>query len=220
MLIYCLIPARKGSKRIKNKNLILFKGKHLINHTVKHAIQSKLVNKVFVSTNDKRVSKIVPNSVYIVNRPGNISKDKSSTEESISHFFSYLKKYKIELPDAIVLLQCTSPYREYNDIDLAIKNFKKKKFDSLFSAFKNKNLFWRFENKNLKPINYNPKKRKREQEMNNQLIENGSIYIFKTKGFLKNKCRIFGKIGSYIMKRENSFQIDNYEDIRFIKKIK
>ena len=118
------------------------------------------------------------------------------------------------------MLQCTSPYREKNDIDLAIKNFKKKKLDSLFSSCRNKNLFWTLYKKKLIPKNYNPLQRKREQDMEEQLIENGSIYIFKTKGFLKNKCRLFGKIGTYIMKKKNSFQIDDYEDIELIRSLK
>jgi len=220
MLIYCLIPARKGSKRIKNKNLILLDGEHLINHTIKHAIKSKLINSVFVSTNYKKIKEIVPKSINVIKRPENISRDKSTTEQCISHFFLHLIKNKIKLPDLVVLLQCTSPYREKNDIDLAIKNFKRNKLDSLFSACKNKNLFWILDKKNLRPINYNPINRRREQEMKTQLIENGSIYIFNTKGFIRHKSRLFGKVGFHIMKRENSYQIDEYEDINLIKKLK
>ncbi len=220
MLIYGLIPARRGSKRIKNKNLISLKGDYLVNHTVKHALRTKLINIVFVSTNDKKIRKILPKNVSIINRPENISKDTSTTEECIFHFILTLRKNKMKIPDAIVLLQCTSPYREKNDIDLAIKNFKKNKLDSLFSSCRNKNLFWIFNKKKLVPKNYTPLKRKREQDMEEQVIENGSIYIFKTKGFLKNKCRLFGEIGTHIMKKKNSFQIDDYEDIGLIRSLK
>ena len=220
MLIYCLIPARKGSKRIKNKNLILIKNNHLINFTVRSALNTKQINKVFVSTNDPKIKKILSKNVNIVNRPENISKDNSSTEVCITHFISYLIKNKIKKPNAIVLLQCTSPFREKNDIDLAIKNFKNKKLDSLFSACENKNLFWTLNKEKLVPINYIPSKRQREQKMKKQFMENGSVYIFKTDGFTKSKCRLFGKIGVHIMKKENSFQIDENEDVKIIKKLK
>ena len=86
MLIYSLIPARKGSKRIKNKNLISLKGEYLINHTIKHALRTELIDSIFVSTNDKKIIKILPKDVSIVNRPVNISKDTSTTEECIFHF--------------------------------------------------------------------------------------------------------------------------------------
>ena len=56
--------------------------------------------------------------------------------------------------------------------------------------------------------------------MKEQFIENGSIFIFKTKEFKKHKCRLFGKIGIHVMKKENSFQIDDPEDIKLIKKLK
>ena len=55
--------------------------------------------------------------------------------------------------------------------------------------------------------------------MQEQYIENGSIYVFNTKGFVKNKCRLFGKIGIHIMKKKNSYQIDDQEDIEIITKL-
>ena len=48
MSIYCLIPARKGSKRIKNKNLMKLNNKYLITHSVEHAKKSREIKKVFV----------------------------------------------------------------------------------------------------------------------------------------------------------------------------
>ncbi len=220
MIIYCLIPARRGSKRIKNKNLILLNGKPLITISVESALRTKLINKTFVSTNDEKIIKKVNKKAFIIKRPNNISKDNSTTEQTVSHFINYLKKNKIILPDLIVLLQCTSPFREKKDIHLSIQHLIRNKLDSLFSGCTNKNLFWIINKKKLQPINYDPKKRLREQKMKDQFIENGSIFVFKTKGFIKNKCRIFGKVGVYIMKRENSFQIDDPQDIDFIKKIK
>tara|TARA_B100000927_G_scaffold289216_1_gene285399 strand:+ start:509 stop:1174 length:666 start_codon:yes stop_codon:yes gene_type:complete len=218
MIIYSLIPARKGSKRIKNKNLLKFNKKHLVNITTESSINTKLINKTFVSTNDKKIIKVLDNSVDIINRPENISTDKSTTEEAIVHFIKFLREKQIKLPNIIVLLQCTSPLRENNDIKLAIEKFLKGKYDSLFSGCKNKNLFWTKKNKKLIPLNYMPSKRQREQKMKNQYLENGSIYVFKTSGFIKKKCRLFGKIGVYIMKKQNSLQIDDSEDIEMIKK--
>ena len=92
MIIYCLIPARRGSKRIKNKNLILLNGKPLITISVESALRTKLINKTFVSTNDEKIIKKVNKKAFIIKRPNNISKDNSTTEQAVSHFINYLKK--------------------------------------------------------------------------------------------------------------------------------
>lgn len=218
MSIYCIIPARSGSKRIKNKNLLKLKGQPLINYTIKHALCSKKINKIFISTDDEKIIKIAPKKIHIIKRPKNLSGDLTSTEKVIFHFLDELKKRKIRKPKYIVLLQCTSPFREKNDIDKAINFCISKKYDSIFSGVINKNLFWVRE-KRLKPINYVPQKRLTEQKMKDQFIENGSIYIFKTSGFIKSKSRLFGKIGIHLMSKKNSLQLDDLEDLNFIKKL-
>ena len=73
---------------------------------------------------------------------------------------------------------------------------------------------------NLPPmINYSPKKRQNRQNMSDYLIENGSIYIFKTKLFSKYNSRLFGKIGGYEMKKISIYEIDDPSDIGEFKKI-
>ena len=220
MLIYSFIPARKGSKRIPNKNIKKLNGIPLINYTINHCLKSKFINKTFVSSNDNKLLNLIKGkSIYKIKRPNILSGDTSSTEGAVLHFITYLNKEKITLPDLIVLLQCTSPKRHANDIDNAINIFKKKKYDSLFTACSNKNLFWKFNNKKYLPINYNFKKRLTEQRMKEQYVENGSFYIFKTKKFIKHKSRLFENIGIYLMSKINSFQLDDYEDMKILKKI-
>ena len=51
----CIIPARKGSKRIKNKNIELFAGKPLISYVIKTAKKSKLFSRIIVSTDSKKL---------------------------------------------------------------------------------------------------------------------------------------------------------------------
>lgn len=217
MSIYCLIPARGGSKRIKNKNLLKLNGQPLINHTIKHALNSKKINKIYVSTDDKKISHIIPKKISIIKRPKYLSGDFTTTEEVIFHFLNELSKKKVNVPKYIVLLQCTSPFREKNDIDEAIRLLIDKRYDSVFSGVINKNLFWVMKKK-IKPVNYIPKKRLTEQKMRKQYIENGSIYVFRTSGFIKSKCRLFGKIGIHLMSKKNSLQLDDMEDLNLIKK--
>jgi CMP-N-acetylneuraminic acid synthetase len=127
VLIYSFIPARKGSKRIPNKNVKKLNGIPLINYTINHCLKSKFINKTFISSNDnKLLSLIKGKNIYKIKRPNILSGDASSTEDAVLHFIKYLNKEKITLPDLIILLQCTSPKRHAHDIDNAINLFKKK----------------------------------------------------------------------------------------------
>ena len=58
------------------------------------------------------------------------------------------------------------------------------------------------------------------QKIKNKYLENGSFYIFKANKFLKKKCRLFGKIGTYEMSKIYSFQIDEREDVEIINSLK
>ena len=57
--IIAIIPARGGSKRIKNKNLVNFFGKPMINYSLELAINSKIFDKIFVSTDSKKIIQTV-----------------------------------------------------------------------------------------------------------------------------------------------------------------
>ena len=114
----------------------------------------------------------------------------------------------------IVLLQATSPMRTSEDIIGCIKKFNNKKLDSIFSIYKEKNFLWRKTKKRLQSISFNYKYRERAQKMDYIYHENGAIFIFKIKKFLKEKNRIFGKFDFFEMKKSNSIDIDDKEDLR------
>ncbi len=214
--IVAIILARKYSKRIKNKNKFKVNGKPLIKYTIESVMKSKLINRCYLFSDDKYLKNFCKNKIIFVDRPKKLSGDKISSDLVLLNFFK--KFYKNKSEEIIVFLQATSPLRQNNDIDNAIKKFKKNRYDSLFSCYKDKSLFWIKKNKKYLPINYLPFKRKREQEMLKQYVENGSIYVFNKNNFIKSKVRIFGNIGIYIMKRIDSFQLDTYEDLKILKK--
>ncbi len=215
MYIHSIILARGGSKGIKNKNLFPIKNKPLIYWSIKRSTESKYVNYTWVSSNDNKILKFSKkNKAKIIKRPSELSKDNSSSESAWIHAINYIKKnYKIDL---ILGIQPTSPIRNKNDFDKAIKFFLKKKYDSLFSSNKIHDInTWKI-NKGKLVSKYNYKKRKRRQEIKNNFLENGSFYIFKSKEFLKKKNRLFGKIGKYDMEKKAMYQIDDKIDIKII----
>ena len=86
-MILGLIPARSGSKRIKNKNIYELNGKPLIQYTIEAAKNSKLLDDVIVSTDSKRIAEIANN--FNINvpflRPKKLSGDKIEMIEVIKH---------------------------------------------------------------------------------------------------------------------------------------
>ena len=95
----CLIPARIGSKRVKLKNMINFFGKPIIYYSIKTALNSKLFDKIIVSTDSKKIAKIAnkygAETPFI--RPKSISSDSSSDFEVLNHFYKFTKLQKINL---------------------------------------------------------------------------------------------------------------------------
>ena len=217
MKITCLIPARSGSKRIKNKNIIKFKKTNLLKFVIKEITNSKIINKfVLASDNPLYYSRLdnLKNKVVFFQRGKSSSKDNSSSESVI---IEYLKKTKDD-SDILILLQVTNPFITKNQLDSAISEFLNCDYDSMLSGVKNKYFFWK--NKvNSKSINYNYKKRVRSQNFNENFIENGSFYIFYKKNFLKYKNRLHGKIGIYEMPIESIHELDDMNDLRIIKKL-
>ena len=216
---FTIILARAGSKEIKNKNIINLKGKPLLYWTIKNSLKSKKINSTFVSSDSDKILQIAKKfGALTIKRPKKFSKDNSSSEDAWLHALDEINK-KYTIPSHIVGLQITSPIRDIDDIDKAINHLEKNKYDSLFSCQVVKDFFiWKTKNFKL-TSNYNYKKRKLRQKIDEQYLENGSIYIFDAQKFKKSKNRLFGKIGNYVMKKRTSFQIDDAEDLKIIKKI-
>jgi N,N'-diacetyl-8-epilegionaminate cytidylyltransferase len=124
---YAFIFARGGSKGLKNKNIRMFNGKHLISYSINLAKQNKNIKKVFVSSDDKKIIKI---SKYYgaetILRPKSLSKDNSSELKAWKHAIEYLNR-KEDSFDNFICLPCTSPLRKIKDINNALKTLKRKK---------------------------------------------------------------------------------------------
>ena len=132
----CIIPARQGSKRLKNKNILNFFGKPMIYYPIKAAIRSKLFSNVFVSTDSKKYAKIASQHGAEVPflRPKNISLDKSTDITFFKHALDWLKENENILPKLFVHLRPTTPFRNPKVVDTAIKEFLKGKYTALRSC--------------------------------------------------------------------------------------
>lgn len=214
MNIFAIIPARGGSKRLPRKNLLPLAGKPLIAYTIEHALQSQLVSRVIVSTDDDDIADTSRQyGAEVLMRPAELSEDISSSESALQHAVNHYETKERIVPDVVVFLQCTSPLRDDDDIDKAITTFQANEADSLFSAFKFNKFLWEIVDGRARSINYDYKRRSREQDCPVQFQENGSIYVFKPWVLQECNNRLGGKIALSEMSYLNSFQIDESDDI-------
>ena len=213
MNILAIIPARGGSKGIPLKNIKKLNGKPLIYHAIHSCQASKNINRIIVSTDDRKISKYAASlGAEIIHRPKKISGNSSEVESAMMHTLKKLEKQKY-FPDIVTLIQPTSPLRTFSDIDKAFTIFYHGHYDSVLSGHISKYFLWKKKNSKIIPFNYSPNKRPTRQEMKSDLIiENGAIYITKYSKIKKSKCRVSGKIGVYLMPEELSIDINNFVD--------
>lgn len=216
-----LIPARGGSKRIKNKNLIKINNHPLIDYTLNVCKKFKNIETV-ISTDSNLIKKYCYKKGFfnIYDRPKKYSKDHSLMIEVILDYLNYLSRNKIKKYKYLILLQPTSPLRTYFDIKKSLNFFKKKKLESLASVSKMrehpyecveiKNKKWNYlsepENKNLISQNYK----------SNFFFIDGSIYI-NSINFIKKHKSLIVKGKTEFLKNNNDFaiDIDHPEDLQF-----
>ena len=125
MNILGLIPARSGSKELKNKNLLKINGKTLLEIALQEAKKSKYINKVFLSTDSKSyktiLKKLKIENDYI--RPKKLASNKASIYDVARHAVKWFEDQNYEI-DYVVILQPTTPFRTAKDIDKVIRAYK------------------------------------------------------------------------------------------------
>lgn len=130
--ILAIVGLRSGSTGLKNKNIRILGNKPLVGWILTSAKKSKFINRVIVSTDSKKYSKICKNFgaevPYI--RPKYLSTKLSHEIEFIKHMINYLKKNEDYKPDIVVRLLATVPFQKIADIDKIIKLVASNKYDS------------------------------------------------------------------------------------------
>ncbi|MEA3286905.1 MAG: acylneuraminate cytidylyltransferase family protein [Candidatus Marinimicrobia bacterium] len=218
MEIYCIIPARGGSKGVPQKNVRLFLGQPLITHSIQYAQSASLVTSVFVSTDDNHIADVSRQAgAEIIPRPAEFATDTATTESAIVHALQWWQEHE-HLPDIIVLLQATSPLRPTGSLDKALQHFQDQGFDSLLSISPTHRFFWKVDGSKAQ-AEYDYLNRPRRQDMTEddiRYVENGSVYIFTRKHFANSKNRLGGQIGYTIFPEKYSLEIDTELDFQLL----
>ena len=213
--LIAIIPARSGSKGLKDKNIRLLNGKPLLAYSVEAAIGAGLFD---VSTDSQEYADIA--ETYGADEPflrdEQNSGDASSSWDAVREV---LRKYKANGKeyDVCVLLQPTSPMRTAEDIKGAYRMFEEKNAVSLTSVTEvDHPIQWCFkldETFSMKDLASSPYKDCRRQELEKHYRENGAIYIVGAKDIANSTFEFYtDRCVAYIMDRGRSVDIDTLQD--------
>lgn len=195
-----LIPARGGSKGVPGKNIKIINGKPLIVWSIEKGLQSKLIDKLVVSTDSEEIARISKEAgAEVVVRPDELATDTASTQDVMAHA---LKHYPA---DILVLLQPTSPYRSDGLIDGCIEEFLQDDLDSLATGFI---CDYKEYGKNTLP----------RQQIQGFFYDDGNVYVIKAENILKGD-RYGTRIGRKIISRYENAEIDDEYDFWLLEQI-
>jgi len=220
--VLAIIPARGGSKGIPRKNVRPLGGIPLIAHTIRQAVATPSITRIVVSTDDAEIGAVArEHGAEVVWRPAELSGDTASSESALLHVLETLREREGYEPSLVVFLQATSPLRRPDDIERAIETVRREKADSLFSACRVEGFVWRRTRgkDDLASFSYDHNRRPRRQDAPEDLIENGSIYVFRPNVLLEQKNRLGGRIAVHLMSPLDSFQIDEPEDLEVMERL-
>lgn len=211
---------RGNSQEIKNKNLISINKKPLMYYTIKSAINSKLFDKIVVSSDSKKIQKLSKKlgAEVIFSRPKKLSNHNSPKLSAIKHAVVESEKFYKKKFDYVVDLDVTAPCRDATDIKQAFKKFKKSKKDMLVSVTKSrKNPYFNMleiRNKRISIVKKTSKKIFSRQQSPIVYDMNAAIYIWKKDKLLKSKNLLQKSLSIYKMPPEKSIDIDSKLDFR------
>ena len=217
--ILAVIPARAGSKRLPNKNILNFHGQPLIAYTIAAANKSDYIDTVVVSSDSDQILNISNNmGVCSHKRPNSLAEDTSTSIDVAIDVLDSFPNY-----DVLIWLQPTSPLRSYIQIDESLRLFTNKSAQSVISVCETTHSpFWvntltetgkltNFFNANIANI------RSQDLKVFHQL--NGAIYISDIQALRLKKAFLECDSYAYVMSKETSIDIDTALDFKIAEAI-
>lgn len=210
-----VIPARGGSKGVPGKNIKQLGEKPLIQYTIEAAREIVPDHQIIVSTDSEEIKKIVESLGLEVPflRPAELATDTAGTNEVLLHALDYFEKYNTE-PEKIILLQPTSPFRTYQHIKEAVKEYDND-LDMVVSVKEtaaNPYYVLREENEDGFLIKSKEGNFTRRQDCPKVWEINGAIYIINVLSLKKSPINDFEKIKKFEMDEIASHDIDSQLD--------
>ena len=220
----CFIGARGSSKGVPKKNIRMIGGKPLLAYTIEKAVKSKFFSHTIVSTEDSEIIKISKKygaEVPFI-RPKKLATNSVSMEDALLHGIK--KLYSLGyLFDTVVLLDCTVPFLQINDIKKAVSLLKRKNADVVCGVYK-QHLNPYFNIAEITKPGYLELCKKLKQIPENRqdaptVYQMNGLYVFNSKRFLKKGKSVMQKMIPYEIPIETGLMIDTEYEFNIAKLI-
>ena len=206
-----IIPARKNSRRLKNKNLSRLGKKNLVERAIDFALKIEKKNNIYLSTDSQKIKNIgLKYGIFCPSlRPKNFSASNTSSEDTCVHAIkTYERINKLKI-DTVILLQPTSPFRSTTIFNKTLRIYKKNNLATVtvseigHKTLKNKIIF---KNQNELTI---------IKKISEHYYTNGNLYIISKKHLMKKKTFLPNKFNiSLIKSHKYSMDIDTIYDLK------
>jgi len=219
--IVAIITARGGSKGLFRKNVLDLNGKPLIAHTIEAAKESQIFDKIIVTTEDKEIKEVsFEFGAEVIDRPVELATDLASSIDVLVHALQVLESENFT---HYILLQPTSPLRNYMHIKEAWNKYLKDKVNSLLGVCEVEHTPFKMliekDNGEVKPLTKWEHLTMPRQKLPDAYLPNGAIYINRVDKFLENQNLFEKPLAIYLMDRESSLDIDSEKDFLEVEKI-
>ena len=221
--VLVIIPARGGSKRFPGKNTHLLNGKPLIAYPIIAALKSKLIDRVVVSTDDKKIASVAKRFGAQVPflRPKPLATATAPVVDAMIHAVVTLKKEHGYKPDYVILLQPTTPLVESRQIDEAIKLAVRHNADSVVAVTQINTVSHPFNLRNMKKngtIGFwqNAKHYAYVSRPKPAFYSPANLWLTKTDYLLKHKKLEGTKNYPLVLDNIYGFDIDFKDDLEFL----
>jgi CMP-N,N'-diacetyllegionaminic acid synthase len=220
--VWAIIPARSGSKGVRDKNIMQLNGHPMIAYTIRAALKCKNIDRVLVTTDSEEYAKIAREYGADVPflRPAIISKDHSTDIEFFKHTIEWFRKKDFLVPEYFVHLRPSTPIRSPKIIEKAINKFIDSKFSALRSVHKMSDTSYKtfeIENEMLKTLckgDFNIENTSLPRQSFPQTYNpNGYVDIVRTS-IIDTGLLHGSNVNAFIT--EATFEIDEMEDVNFI----
>ena len=218
--VIVIIPARSGSKGLKNKNIMNLDGKPLLSWPIHSSLKSKYVDRTIVSTDSEKYSQIAVKygaEIPFI-RPKEISIDSSTSLEVIEHV---IKSIGLLSSDIIILLEPTSPFTTSSDIDNCLEKFVKNEDCASLVGLSKSDKFHPDYSLQIDDENYiinysdNITNHIARQKVTDIYYPDGSIYISNVNDLIKKKTFYHDKTMGYIFPKYKNIEIDDIYDFKY-----
>lgn len=213
--ILCVIPARGGSKGIPRKNVLPVAGRPLIEWTIRQALACRPHLDVVVSTDDEEIAEVARRAGAQVpfRRPAELAQDTTPTEPVVRHALDHQRAAGLA-PEAVMLLQATSPIRLPGTLDRAVAEFEASGAHSMVGVVPQAPFLWW---QGATPrADYDVTRRPRRQDLTPEQLryrETGSLYLTRPEVYDREDNRLGGRIALFVMDEIEGVDIDTDVDL-------